>query len=65
MFAPDYPYQDLSEFICGFVMTISATVVLLRIHKNSENNFAYCLMSLSLMIGVVDILFAANDSFRR
>ena len=53
----------VTELICGLIMLISATAVILRIHSGSKSQFAYILMSLNAVEGISYVGLAFTDAF--
>jgi len=45
-------------------MVVSATVVMVKVHRGSKSTFAYTLMALSVLLGVSYIGWAFEDSIR-
>ena len=64
-FSPFYPRKDLSLVVCGSVMIIAAIFVLRKVYKGSKNQFAYTLMSLTIIIGFSNICQAFCEAFRK
>ncbi len=64
VFHPNIPIRDLSQLICGFVVIVTAILVILKIHSKSKNKFAYTLSSFSLLMGSSSIGLAFTEAFR-
>jgi hypothetical protein len=52
VYNPNYLIADLSELISGTIMIISATVVMVKVRRESQSKFAYALMSLEAVLGL-------------
>jgi hypothetical protein len=55
------PVQQYSCLICGLIMIVLAVVVVLKIYKRSNNEFAYILLSYTVLLGVAYIGLALTE----
>ena len=65
VFKPYKPVWCLNQLISGTVMLIAATVVILKIHFGSKNQFAYVLMLFTVLFGIAFVGLALVKAFRR
>ena len=64
VFHPVLPYQDLTKFVAGVIMTTTAVFVLIKIYQKTKNTSAYAFMTLTVIMGVANISHALDDAFR-
>ena len=64
VFHPSYPIRDLFLLICGVLMIIPACFALKKVHEGSKNQFAYVLLSFTILLGIAYVGEALNEAFR-
>jgi len=57
--------EESSNLICGIIMVGLATAVLIKIHKRSNNQFAYVLLSFTVLLGVAYIGKGLTECVRK
>jgi hypothetical protein len=62
---PLRPVEEYSNLICGVIMVGLAMAVLIRIHKRKNNQFAYVLLSFTVLLGAAYIGKGVTEFLRK
>ncbi len=65
VFHPSYPIRDLFLLICGVLMIIPACFALKKVHEGSKNQFAYVLLSFTILLGIAYVGEAFTDAYTK
>lgn len=59
------PVEQCSNIICGVIMAGMAVAVLIRIHTRKNNQFAYILLSFTVLLGAAYIGKGVTECLRK
>jgi hypothetical protein len=65
VYYPFFPVLDLFQLICGVMMIIPASFAIKKVSEGSNNQFAYVLLSFTVLLGIAYVGMSFCEAFRR